>query len=97
MIDGTRRILSEGQLSPEGVRMISADSKSAVLEINGEQRQFTLGTTVSTTYKKPELIREQIIANDRGMYLTYGSINGQSVQFLVDTGSNGCCNEFVAC
>ena len=86
-IDGKMHILSVGETSPEGVRMISADSKSAVLEVDGKQKRYRLGNKITTSYKKPELVKEQIIANDYGMYLTYGHINGRSVKFLVDTGA----------
>ncbi len=86
-IDGTRHILSVGETSPEGVRVISANSKFAVLEINGKQQQYTLGNTISTQFKKSKQVTEQVFANRYGMFLTHGSINGHSVQFLVDTGA----------
>jgi len=88
MIDGQRHILAVGQTSPEGVKVISADSHFTVLEVEGKQRKYGLGNTVSTVYKKVETVKEQLMANDRGMYLTYGSINGHSVRFLVDTGAS---------
>ena len=33
------------------------------------------------------MLQEKLYANERGMFLTVGSINGQSVRFLVDTGA----------
>ena len=87
MIDGQRHILAVGQVSPEGVKLISADSRSAILEVEGQQKEFSLGTTVTTQYAKAETVKEQIMANDYGMFLSYGNINGQSVRFLVDTGA----------
>ena len=87
MIDGQRHILGVGETSPEGVRVIAADSKSATLEVDGQRKKYLLGTTISTRYAKPEVLKEQVFANQHGMYMTYGSINGQSVRFLVDTGA----------
>lgn len=87
MVDGQRRTLSVGDTSPEGVQVISANSKGAVLEIEGEQKHYPLGNSITLSYQKPKSVKEQIFANSHGMYKTHGSINGQSVQFLVDTGA----------
>jgi len=87
LVDGKQHILSIKESSPEGVKMISADSKSAVLEVNGNEKRYILGNTISTNFVKRKTVKEQIIANKYGMFRTYGSINGQSVEFLVDTGA----------
>lgn len=87
MIDGTRHILSVGQVSPEGVKVISADTHSTVLEVDGKRGTYKLGSSVSLNYAKAKTVKEQIMANKYGMFLTYGSINGHSVKFLVDTGA----------
>lgn len=88
MIDGQMRVLAVGETSPEGVKVVSASSKGAVLEVDGEQKQYTLGNTVSTSFAKRKTSQEKIFINSSGMYLTFGSINGRSVQFLVDTGAS---------
>ena len=81
LVDGKRHILSIGETSPEGVKVISADSKSAVLEENGSQKTYRLGNTIHTNFEKAEFVREQIFANRNGMYLTHGIINGHHVKF----------------
>jgi len=88
LVNGQRHILAVGQTSPEGVKMISANSRGAVLEINGQAKSYLLGNRVSTIFAKKEKVRVQIVANDHGMFLSHGSINGQSVKFLVDTGAS---------
>lgn len=88
MIDGNRHILAVGEVSPEGVKVISADSRGAILEVNGVERQYDLGNTVSTSFAKRKNQKETIYVNSAGMYLTFGSINGRSVRFLVDTGAS---------
>jgi len=87
MIDGQRRVLAVGDTSPEGVKLIAADSRKAMLEIHGQRKEYTPGSAISFNFKKPETLQEKLFANDRGMFLTVGSINGQSVRFLVDTGA----------
>ena len=86
-IDGHQRILRAGQTSPEGVRLIAADSESALLEVDGQQFHASLDSRVSAS-KKARLVSEVQIRRDRtGMYSTVGSINGLPVNFLVDTGA----------
>lgn len=87
LIDGKRHILAVGQTSPEGIKLVSASSRGAVLEVNGRQKRYQLGNTVSTRFEKRQAKKETIYQNSGGMYLTYGSINGRSVRFLVDTGA----------
>lgn len=87
MIDGQRRTLSIGQTSPEGVKLVSADSKQAVLEVDGKAKSYKPGGAISLSYAKPEHFEEQIYANDRGMFHSVGTINGRTVRFLVDTGA----------
>jgi len=86
-IDGRQRILRVGERSPEGVRLISADSESAVLEVDGKRIRGALDSRVSARNKAPESRAVQIMRNNHGMYTTAGSINGQPVTFMVDTGA----------
>jgi aspartyl protease family protein len=87
MIDGQRRTLAAGQTSPEGVKLITADSKQAVLEIDGQRKAYQPGGAISLSYAKPDHHEEKIYADDRGMFRSVGTINGRTVRFLVDTGA----------
>ena len=87
-IDGTQRLLRVGQQSPEGVKLIAADSEQATIEINGRQRRLQLGTHISSQFVAAKVKRVQIWPDSNGMYSVNGSINGGSVGFLVDTGAN---------
>ena len=87
MIDGQRRTLSIGQTSPEGVKLVNADSKRAVLEVDGKEKTYKPGGAISLSYAKPEHHEEKIYADDRGMYHSVGTINGRTVRFLLDTGA----------
>jgi aspartyl protease family protein len=87
MIDGQRRALSIGQTSPEGVKLVNADSKHAVLEVDGIAETYKPGGAISLSYAKPEHHEEKIYADNRGMFHSVGTINGRTVRFLLDTGA----------
>jgi aspartyl protease family protein len=88
IIDGTQRILTIGKPSPEGVKLISANSQETVLEIDGIQKTYTLGTEISSSFPGPPPGETVTIAPDGdNMYLVDGSINGFQVNFVVDTGA----------
>lgn len=90
IIDGQQRRLKTGDSSPEGVKLIAADSESATLEVNGRQDIYRLGMHISSRYSEPRsgpvvrLWPEQ----DSGLYLADGSINGFAMNFVVDTGAS---------
>jgi aspartyl protease family protein len=93
VIDGGKpRTLDSGQSSPEGVRLISATSESAVLEIDGHRRTMALGTSYRATPSAPGASaigsRVVIAADSQGHFLVSGIINNAaSIRFLVDTGA----------
>jgi len=82
-----QRMLRVGETTPEGVKLIEADSEKAVLEIEGKKETFYLGQHVSSHFKKAEIKGEANIWPVNGMYMVGGTINGQPVKFMVDTGA----------
>ncbi|GAD62921.1 aspartyl protease [Aquipseudomonas alcaligenes] len=42
LVDGQRKLVRAGQVGPGGVKVISADSKGAVLEVDGVQRSYAM-------------------------------------------------------
>ena len=66
MIDGQRRTLSIGESSPEGVKLVKADSKQAVLKVDGKQKTYKPGGTISLSYAKPGHHEEKIYADEIG-------------------------------
>ncbi|MEN8181251.1 MAG: TIGR02281 family clan AA aspartic protease [Myxococcota bacterium] len=87
-IDGVRRLLKLNKPSPEGAVLISANSREAVIELEGERRSYLLGSHVSTSFSKPDKLTAKIWRDRAGAYTTVGSINGRTVDFLVDTGAS---------
>ncbi len=86
-IDGKQHLLAAGQ-TVNGVRLIAADSHSALIEYEGKRRTYGLGATIGTQYAAAVAGKTvQVWPDASGMYKVSGSVNGFPVQFLVDTGA----------
>jgi len=89
MIDGKQHLLRTGDSSPEGVKLVSADSVAAVFEYHGRTLERQLDGRVYAAAESPKGHDDVLIFRDkRGMFKTVGSINGLPVKFLVDTGAS---------
>lgn len=86
-VDSQRKLVRAGQTGPGGVQVISADGKGAVLRVEGVERHYPLSRELSAGYAAPERKQLSIAKGQGGHYWIAGSINGQPVQFLVDTGA----------
>jgi aspartyl protease family protein len=86
-INGKQRLLSRGQTSPEGIRLIEANSSRALVEVNGEELSLTPQTRVSTNFVAPTAREYRIVKDKSGHFRSQGQINGQNINFLVDTGA----------
>jgi aspartyl protease family protein len=80
--------LSPGESVGDKIRLISADSNMAIFEIEGDQKRYTLGGHIGSSFNKyvPEKIAT-IAPDQNGMYWVNGSINKFQTRFLVDTGA----------
>jgi len=87
LVEGQQHMLRVGQSSPEGVKLVSASSESAVLLIDGEEITARLDGRVSARKRTAAVKEVQVWRNTSGMFTTVGSINGLHVPFLVDTGA----------
>jgi aspartyl protease family protein len=86
-VDGKQYKLRTGEASPEGIKLIAADSEQALLEIDGRRETYHLGSHISATFSDPEKAGA-MIRPVNGMYHVSGFINRQPVDFLVDTGAS---------
>lgn len=86
-VDGLRKLVRVGQVGPGGVEVISADAKGAVLRVDGIERHYGLSRELSAGFAEPGRKQLSIAQGQGGHYWVAGSINGQPVQFLVDTGA----------
>lgn len=87
-IDGQRTLVKAGETGPQGITVVSADSRSAVLSIDGVNSTHTLSRDYgSGGFATPEKRRLTISKGAAGHYWVTGSVNGNSVPFMVDTGA----------
>jgi aspartyl protease family protein len=88
VIDGGRpRTLSAGDTTPEKVRLISATSEAAVLEIAGKRQTLGMGQSISVGSASGGQ-RATLTADNSGHFFTTAVINGVSMRFVVDTGAS---------
>ena len=89
LINGKRQILSIGKIGPSGIIVTAIKDETVTLSINGEKHSYKLGDTsaISTNFKQSKEQEVTISLNSRGQFLTFGYINNQTVEFLVDTGA----------
>lgn len=87
-INGKQLLLAAGHQAPEGITLISANSKEAVIEIEGKRATYALGNRIGSQFAAATAgATVQISPNHMGMYSVGGAINGFAVSFMVDTGA----------
>lgn len=87
LIDGGEpRSVAVGQ-SVGGVRLISVQGDQAVIEIDGRKRPLQVGQHAVGTGGGDSGGKVVLTADAQGHFYTTGTINGNSVKFLVDTGA----------
>ena len=86
---GKSRTVNVGQVTPEGVKLISATSEAAVIEFGGRRETLSTGSGMRVGAAPSTTSSEQAVlkADGRGHFYASGLINGSSVRFLVDTGA----------
>lgn len=87
-IDGKRRVLTTGERSPEGVALIAVEGETVVVEYDGKRERIALGSEISGSFTPPAIKEERFWPDSHGLYRANGSINGQPVIFVIDTGAN---------
>ena len=86
-IDGKQRFLRAGQSTSEGVLLISANPREAVMEVDGRRETYPLGASYGGNFTETKAREVRISRNTHGAFVTLGSINGRSTEMLVDTGA----------
>jgi aspartyl protease family protein len=71
-----------------GISLISVEREQATVEIDGKQRVLKIGQHYrSTSTAASDRQSVTLAADPRGHFVSQGSINGNPVRFLVDTGA----------
>jgi aspartyl protease family protein len=89
IIDGAPRTVAAGA-TVQGVKLVSVSGSDAVVEVKGKRVTLSLGgSQVNIGGAPSDGGGTQIVlsAGSGGHFFTGGSINGNSVRFLVDTGA----------
>lgn len=73
-----------------GVKLVSANSETAVIEFEGKRQTLGMGhgTRIGASTASSGSGQAVLTADSRGHFFTTGSINGTSVRFMVDTGAS---------
>jgi len=86
---GAPKTLKAGESTPEGVKLVSADSRGAVIEIDGKRQTLEMGQHFESSVSAPSGGRSTVVLSPdtRGHFITDGQVNGGYIRFLVDTGA----------
>ena len=85
---GKPKTYSVGQVTPDGIKVLSADSSKVVLEIDGKRRELGMGQGIAIAGGGSSAQTATLYANNAGHFLGEGYINGSPMKFLVDTGAS---------
>lgn len=85
------RFVAVGQ-THQGARLLAVDGQQATVDFEGQKLILRMGESALSVGSNGSAVasgggRVVLAANGQGHYLTTGSVNGQSVHFVVDTGA----------
>jgi len=84
---GNPRTIRVGQSTPEGVRLISANSQQAVVEIGGKRQTLEMGQSIAAARSTAGRQQAVLLSDGRGHFWANANLNGTSARVLVDTGA----------
>lgn len=94
---GKQIVIKEGETSKEGIKLLLVSPDSAVVEYLGKEHTLYFSPAKQKTLGAVDRTEIRIWANREGRFRTPGTINGQLVNFIVDTGATTVAmNEIVA-
>ena len=90
LINKQQMLVSVGETTEHGVKLVAADAKIAVIEIAGRRRSVTLGGLIRSQpgQGSTQDAKIYVYRGPDDLFRTTGSINGYPVNFLVDTGAS---------
>lgn len=85
VVDGTTRILRPGQTLSTGIKLLAVEGDGAKLEHLGRTIVLRVGQRLPGAPLEEQTVSLQ--ANPQGHFFVTGSVNGEAIRFLVDTGA----------
>lgn len=86
--DGTEKLMRVGETTRAGVELVSANAKEAVVSYRDQHYTLNLSNRVGSSFQKREQSQISVASDNLGQYRVGGTINGEFVSFLVDTGAS---------
>ena len=84
---GAPRTLRIGESTPEGVKLVAANSSSATVEIDGKRLTLEMGQHFESAEQTGARREVKLPADSHGHFVADGAVNGAHIRFLVDTGA----------
>ncbi len=72
----------------QGVKVIAVSKEEATVEVKGARRIVRMGEAPVSVGSRTGGRRVTLVADSRGHFVNSGSINGQVMQYMVDTGAS---------
>lgn len=92
LVAGARHVVDVGETTPEGVRLLEANTEFAVIEIDGRTETLYMKVVSAPigadAVQPPQAESVTLWQGPGGFFEADGSINGYPVRFLVDTGAS---------
>lgn len=85
---GGEKLLKVGETTPQGVTLVSASSREAIVAWKGTRHTLGLSKQVAGQYAEAQVSEVSIPADSLGQYRIRGAINNHYVDFLIDTGAS---------
>lgn len=85
-INGDNKLLKQGA-TYQGVTLVSADSKKAVVRVGDKQYSLNMSKRISANFKAADNSEVRLAPSRGGHYRTPARINNQPVTVMVDTGA----------
>ncbi len=87
-LGGDQTMLKVGETSDFGATLLNADPKVAKIRYQDRLYELKISNKVSSRFSTPAVKTVRLNEDSIGQYRSRGTINGQPVSFLVDTGAS---------
>jgi aspartyl protease family protein len=84
---GAPRTISVGETTAEGVKLISSDHSSAVIEVDGKREKLDMGQHFASSDPGGARQTVNLPQDASGHFIADGQVNGSHIRFMIDTGA----------